>query len=43
MSGGRGNDLLNSKDGVGGNDSLNGGTGADTCTRDRLDPLKNCP
>ena len=39
-----GNDTLNSRDRVNGNDSLDGGTGTDTCTRDATErSVRNCP
>jgi hypothetical protein len=34
--------MINAKDGVKGNDSVNGGTGNDTCTADAGDFVSNC-
>lgn len=43
MIGEQGNDTLNGADGVVFNDSLDGGTGFDSCTRDSGDTMLNCP
>jgi hypothetical protein len=42
LFGGPEGDHLNSKDGVNGNDTDNGGTGTDTCRADPLDALTSC-
>ena len=44
LSGLGGNDVLDARDGISGNDKVNGGTGAsDTCRRDAGDIMLNCP
>jgi hypothetical protein len=42
MRGGNAPDMLNGRDGAGG-DSLEGGNGPDTCLRDTGDTIANCP
>ncbi|MFF9914289.1 calcium-binding protein [Streptomyces sp. NPDC013457] len=43
LAGEGGNDNLNSQDGVGANDAVDGGAGIDTCTTDANDYRYNCP
>lgn len=44
LSGLGGNDVLDARDGIRGNDTVNGGTGAsDACRRDAGDTMLNCP
>ena len=43
LRGQAGRDVLDSRDGVRGNDHLFGGTGFDTCRRDRRDSTSSCP
>ncbi|MFF9011412.1 calcium-binding protein [Streptomyces sp. NPDC014870] len=43
LAGEGGNDNLNSQDGVGANDAVDGGSGIDTCTTDANDYRYNCP
>ena len=44
LSGLGGNDTLRAKDGVGGNDTVDGGAGSnDTCQKDTGDTARNCP
>jgi Ca2+-binding RTX toxin-like protein len=43
LYGRRGNDTLNTEDGVSGNDAAHGGPGRDTCTTDPGDTVTSCP
>jgi len=42
FKGGRGADVIQADDGVGGNDTVNGGTGTDSCTADVGDSVTAC-